>query len=86
MQASGAMEEQRQTYRQRTYKGARVVFRGRAAIRCIIRNLSEAGACLLVDNPFGVPDKIHLVFDGPEADRTCWVVWRNRDRIGVSFE
>jgi hypothetical protein len=81
------MDDKRQTYRQRTYKGARIVFRGgRAVIGCIVRNLSGVGACLLVESPFGVPDRFHLVFDGPESDRTCWVVWRNTDRVGVSFE
>ena len=79
------MEERRHTLRHRTYKGAHIASRGRSTIACIVRNLSDGGACLIIDNPVGLPETFHLVFDDGESDRQCRVVWRGRDRLGVRF-
>jgi len=81
------MQERRSTFRHRTYKGTKIVSRNaRAAVDCIVRNLSEVGACILVDRPDTLPSSFHLVFSGPELDQRCWVVWRGDNRIGVMFE
>jgi hypothetical protein len=81
------MDEKRHTLWHRTLKGGRIAFQGdRAAIQCIIRNLSDEGACLVVESPVGIPDTFHLVFDEGEPDRQCKVVWRTKDRLGVTFK
>jgi hypothetical protein len=80
------MGEKRQSSRHRTLKGAQIAFQeGHATIQCIVRNLSDTGACLAVESPIGIPNTFSLVFDGPEPDRTCRVMWRTKDRIGVEF-
>jgi hypothetical protein len=80
------MEDKRHIQRHRTLKGARIAFQGDgAAIQCVVRNLSDEGACLVVESPVGIPDKFHLIFDSDEPDRQCKVVWRSKNRIGVAF-
>ena len=81
------MEEKRRTRRHRTYKGARIIFRAYPeAIRCIVRNLSEGGACLHIEGPeIGIPDTFRLVFDRSAPERRCSVVWRDEGRLGVEF-
>jgi hypothetical protein len=82
------MEDRRSTFRHRTYKGAKIVSRStpRGIIECIVRNLSEVGACILVDRPDTLPSSFHLVFNGPEPDQRCCIVWRGDNRIGAMFE
>ncbi len=81
------MAEHRTALRQRTFKGARITFgKDWAAISCLVRNLSETGACLGVESPIGIPDLFNLVFDSGESSRRCRVVWRTEKRIGVEFD
>ena len=78
--------DKRQTDRRRTYKGARIAFDGRrASIECLVRNLSETGACLAVESPLGIPEAFDLVLDSDDSSHPCRVVWRDADRIGVAF-
>src|SRR5450759_4503940 len=80
------MIEQRKLPRQRTYKVARMAFQGgRALNHCLVRDLSDTGGCLAVENPIGIADSFNLVFDSGERSRICEVVWRNKKQIGVEF-
>ena len=82
-----SMDERRHFGRHRTYKGARIAFKDdRAAIQCVVRNLSDAGACLAVESPVGIPETFHLVFNTGEQGRSCRIVWRGKDRVGVAFQ
>lgn len=70
--------------RTRTFKGAQIVWLGGGPIHCIIRNLSEGGACIEVHSP--IPhDKFDLVFDADQARYSCSVVWRQPPKMGVKF-
>jgi len=81
------MAELRNASRHRTYKAARIAFQGgRAVITCLVRNLSDTGACLSVDNPIGIPDSFNLVFDSGEPSRMSRVIWRSARQVGVAFQ
>lgn len=72
--------------RQKTLKGARIVFNeGRSTIDCTIRNLSPGGAKLLVTSVVGVPNSFDLVMANGER-RACRVAWRALKELGVAFE
>ncbi len=79
------MEEHRQTQRQRTLKGARIVFNdARSTIECTVRNLSAGGAQLRVALTVGIPDTFELrLSDGTRHQ--CTVAWRKGDELGVKF-
>jgi hypothetical protein len=76
------MEDKRRTVRHRTLKAGSIAFGG-SAINCVVRNLSDTGAALEVASPVGIPDQFELI--NGEFRRTCTVVWRSKDRIGVTF-
>ncbi len=78
-----AVTDRRISPRMRTLKGGQIVWPTGTSVKCIIRNLSETGACLEVHSP--VPHTFELVFDGDESRRSCRVVWRKETRIGVEF-
>jgi PilZ domain len=80
------MIEHRKSPRRRTYKVARIAFQGgRAMNHCLVRDLSDTGACLAIENPIGIPDSFNLVFDSGERSRMCQVIWRDKKQIGIEF-
>jgi hypothetical protein len=79
------VEERRKIPRQRTLKGGSIIFGLAAAIDCVIRNLSDAGASIEVDSPVGIPDDFALLIKPEAVKRNCHVEWRSAKRIGVHF-
>jgi hypothetical protein len=78
--------DRRTSPREDVYKPARIAFRGsRPILGCIVRNMSEGGACLAVETSVDIPDAFHLVFSTGEPYRNCYVMWRNEKHIGVAF-
>ena len=79
--------EKRRTTRHRVLQGGAISFHYLGAkIDCTVRNLSESGACLLVQSPIGIPDDFDLVLDREKTPRRCHVAWRTANRIGVKFQ
>jgi hypothetical protein len=81
------MEEKRKVRRTRVLKGAKIIFNQRvSSVDCIVRNLSDAGACLQLASQVGFPATFELSLDGDRSLRSCRVTWRGADRIGVVFD
>ena len=79
------MENTRTKQRRRVLKSGKIGFNGGGAIDCVIRDMSERGACLKVASPVGVPDAFELVLDDNGYSRPCRVKWRKATQIGVEF-
>jgi hypothetical protein len=84
------MDEQdtnkRRAPRHRVLKGAKISFHELGtSTDCIMRNVSDAGACLIVESQAGIPNDFDLVLDSGKAIKHCHVEWRSRTKIGVSF-
>lgn len=79
------MDENRESPRHRTFKGGTISFDRAAGIDCVVRNLSETGACLEIASPIGIPDDFTLVIKPEYLKRTCHIVWRTAQKIGVRF-
>jgi len=79
------MIEKRANSRVRTLRSASIIFGGASTVDCVVRNLSETGACLEVASPVGIPDDFALQIKPEERKRDCHVAWRPANRIGVSF-
>jgi hypothetical protein len=70
---------------QRVYKAAKIVFNDRrAAIDCVVRNLSDRGALLQVASPLGIPQSFDLVC-GDTIAQPCHVLWCKEKQIAVEF-
>ena len=68
------MKERRGTSRHRTLRGGTILFNNKkSGIDCLIRNVSESGACVEVDNPVGPPEQFDLLIAGEDATRKCEV-------------
>jgi hypothetical protein len=78
-------EEHRSSQRLRTYKGGRVNAERLPGVDCLIRNLSDKGACLEIDSALVPVDEFDLVILPEYLNRKCRVAWRTPKRIGVRF-
>jgi hypothetical protein len=71
--------------RQRSFKGASIIFGSGCALDCVIRNTSPEGAALEVDGTLHIPDEFTLLIKEHSLKRKCRVIWRSHRRIGVAF-
>ena len=80
------MSEQRKAPRRRTLLSGNIVFNQRGSvISCVVRNLSDTGACIELPSPAGIPDTFELTIDPGNRVENCRVAWRSEKRIGVRF-
>ena len=79
-------DEHRQDPRHRTFKGGSILFGSMASVDCLIRNLSQTGACLELKEFVGVPDNFTLLIRPELLKRSCEVAWRSELKIGVMFK
>lgn len=80
------MDERRIKRRQRSLKAGKIVFnRQLSVIDCTVRDLTDEGACLVMGSPVGLPETFELLIPVDNFKRTCRVVWKSSDKIGVAF-
>jgi hypothetical protein len=79
------MDERRRFPRRRVLKSGKIIANDKvAAILCTVRNISVSGACLQMENHYGIPEAFGVVIDG--THHPCRVVWRSGGRMGVAFK
>ena len=84
---AGPMDERRKKHRSRTIKVGKIIFnRKLSVIDCAIRNLTDRGANLVLPNITSLPETFELHIPIDALKRSCRVVWRLPDRIGVAFD
>jgi diguanylate cyclase (GGDEF)-like protein len=82
-----AMDERRQESRRRTLKAGKIVFNNkRSVFDCLVRNLSENGACLQIDSSIDLPTEFDLYIRGEPGKRSCHLVWLSDTRAGIDFK
>lgn len=80
------MIERRTTLpRRRMFKVGTIEFNRAGGITSTVRNLSDGGAMLQVESIIGVPDEFTLFIAADNFKRSCRVVWRKPNKIGVRF-
>ncbi|HXQ09450.1 MAG TPA: PilZ domain-containing protein [Caulobacteraceae bacterium] len=76
--------ERRADFRARTLVVGKVVI-GETLTDCIVRNLSVRGAQVRVPGAGELPPSIQILLPGEDLLFDATIVWRNGDKIGVSF-
>jgi hypothetical protein len=76
--------DRRTSPRKRILRGGLAGWQNGDSSACIVHNLSDTGAQLQIRGP--VPKTFNLVIDGDHVSRSCSVIWRNANRVGVKFE
>lgn len=72
--------------RSRAFLGAKIIFNdGHSSFDCIVREMSEGGAQIKVENALAVPERFNLTLsDGRSFG--CEIRWRRINAIGVEFQ
>jgi len=79
------MIEQRKSVRHRVFKAGLIEFKHAGVISCVVRNISDGGACLEVASPVGIPPDFDLFIASDGRVMPCHLVWKSETRIGVAF-
>jgi hypothetical protein len=81
-----SMSEHRVSTRRRILKAGTILIDRKVTIDCLVRNVSDTGACLEIESPVGIPNDFTLVIKADHKMRLCHVQWRSARRIGVRFQ
>ncbi|NEI70124.1 PilZ domain-containing protein [Rhizobium lusitanum] len=77
--------EGRASARKRTLLGAKIIFNdGHSVFDCIVRNLSDTGALIHMENPLSAPNAFDLQLSDARL-LPCEVRWRKINSMGVEF-
>ncbi len=80
------MVERRRFPRTKVFKYAKLFLAGHPVIDCIVRDLSNHGACLRLTSTAGLPKEFDLSFDTGHTYRKCHIAWQTRTDVGVFFD
>jgi hypothetical protein len=78
------VQERRNSTRSRVLKGAKIILGTASVIDCVVRNVTNSGACTIA-NTVELPEDVGLTFDGGYSIRPCKVVWRTVTETGVKL-
>ncbi len=79
------MENRRKSERTRVHQHAEIRFGENESLQCSVRDISETGARLHLKNAGNVPSQFTLHFNDGKAERSCRLVRRDGDNIGIEF-
>lgn len=86
MDILGSVENRRSTDRVKVLKsGFAITADGTRRESCVVDNLSETGALLIVEQPQQFPDEVVVIIDGENIRRPAHVTRRHHDSVAVSF-
>ncbi|MGO4171061.1 PilZ domain-containing protein [Bosea sp. TAF32] len=78
--------ERRRAPRQRTLLSGVAAFNGgRSTLDCTIRNLSEAGALMVLSDAVALPQAFEIEIPSRQRQYSARAVWRSGERIGIVF-
>jgi hypothetical protein len=81
-----AMLDRRRAPRLRSLKSGRIDFNPHwPPIDCVIRDVSDTGACIEMAGEFNTSLEFELTFLTARETRMCRQVWRRDNRLGVVF-
>jgi hypothetical protein len=80
-------DDRRTIKRTQVLRSAKIIVPHRSpVIHCTVQNITGGGACLQLANTSGLPEQFDLTFEHGRTRRSCRVVWRTEDKLGVAFE
>jgi hypothetical protein len=56
-----------------------------STVDCVVRNLSDHGACLEFKTSVNLPDQMKLIISRKGRSHLARMVWRHANRVGLAF-
>lgn len=80
------MQDRRQGIRDKVLLGGIAQFNERGAtMDCVVRDISEHGACVELDETARLPASVNLKIPGKGRSFIADTIWRHAGRIGLAF-
>lgn len=79
------IDERRGAMRRPTFKAGEILLEDGSALDCIIRNISESGCLIKIDNANALPDDVQIRVDIDKPARRAEIVWRSTRLAGAMF-
>ncbi len=79
------IEERRAVVRRPTFKAGEILLGDGQSFPCIVRNFSDSGCLIKLENAGVLPDQIELRIDLDKPARTAEIVWRSATLAGAMF-
>ncbi len=81
-----APKADREEERRPVYKFGIALTSGGDERRCVVRDISETGAKIVLEGAIALPREFRLVIDGYRAPTTAALVWQKDNEAGITFE
>jgi hypothetical protein len=78
-------DERRGSVRRPTFKAGEIVLDDGRKLACIVRNISDSGCLIKLDNADALPDFVAIRIDLDASPRPAEVVWRSSSLAGAMF-
>ena len=79
------IEERRGAVRAPTFKAGEVLLPDGVGIDCIVRNVSESGCLIKLENAATLPERVRVRIDLDTPPRPVEIVWRSTTLAGAMF-
>jgi hypothetical protein len=80
------MQDRRHNVRDKVFFGGVAEIDKNSAMDCVVRNLSDAGACVELDAFAKLPKEMNLTIVRKGRSFLATMIWRQANRVGVAFK
>lgn len=78
-------DERRGAVRRPTFKAGEIVLDDGRRVACVVRNISDSGCLIKLDNADALPDYVAIRIDLDASPRPAEIVWRSTTLAGAMF-
>lgn len=78
-------KKERASTRMPTYRIGRVIYSGKNELNCVIKDIGDAGARIILEGEAALPPVVTLVISQTAARKKATVVWQKEREVGLSF-
>ncbi|MFN3958585.1 MAG: PilZ domain-containing protein [Parvularculaceae bacterium] len=78
-------DERRRDVRRPTFKAGEIILDDGRKVPCIVRNISDSGCLMKLDNADALPDFVAIRIDLDAPPRPAEIVWRSSTLAGAMF-
>src|SRR5205814_6482068 len=79
------MQDRRKNLRGKVFLGGVAEINAGSTMDCVVRNVSEAGACVEIDQGAKLPEEINLTIPRKGRSFLARLIWRQANRVGLAF-
>jgi len=79
------LEERRQSFREPTFKAGEIILEDDTALDCVVRNVSDSGCLVKLENANALPEEIRIRIDLGKPPRRAQIIWRSTSLAGAMF-